>query len=225
MWERPIYKLAAKNGKKVTIDVTSSVSAGLPPNKIVRDLIRFFRQKGVETILDFGAGALRHTFPLLNAGFQVCAVEFESQFRKPVCAESIAKARRHSNFCTLMWPHDFQHDKRRFDAALLCYVLQTMPVSDERKLVLKLLKKKLTANAYLLLMSRYGQLGNIPIGQAVRDGFYMSPDREVHSFYTEFTTENTHQMFDDCGLKRLRSLGERGTDQVFLYGKGRSTWI
>jgi len=226
VWSTPVYHLIAKTGKRVAIDVTTSVSAGLPPNKLLHDtLIKFFRSKGVESIVDFGAGALRHTFPLLDAGFQVCAVEFEEQFKKPICTEAIRKAEQHANFCKLIWPSDFRKDNRRFDAALLCYVLQTMPLQEERKLVLKLIKNKLRDGSYLLLMSRYGQISGIPREQSVKDGFFMWPDRAAHSFYTEFTTEETHEMIGDYGFRRLRSLSERGTDQVFLYGKGGSTWV
>src|SRR5439155_27303182 len=100
-------------------------------------------QKNVERIIDFGAGSLRHTFPLLDAGFQVCAVEFQENFDRPVCAKALAEAKQHSNFSTLIYPNDFISDRRRFDAAFLCYVLQVMPIRTERDTVLKHLRKKL----------------------------------------------------------------------------------
>jgi len=226
LWLSPVYQLVAKNGKRITVDVTSSVSAGLPPNKLFEStLVKFFRGKGVEKIVDFGAGALRHTFPLLKAGFQVCAVEFEETFKRPTCAEAMSKAEGHPNFSKLIWPRDFRKDDREFDAALLCYVLQTMPLKEERSMVLKLLRKKLRRDSYLLWMSRYGQTGSIPREQIVKDGYFMWPERDSHSFYTEFCTEDTHKMFEDQGFRKLRSLSERGTDQVYLYGKGGSTWI
>jgi hypothetical protein len=226
IWKSPIYTLQSKSGKRITIDVSSSVSAGLPPNKIFHDvLIKLFRENGVETIVDFGAGALRHTIPLLKAGFQVCGVEFEEQYKKPACAEAMAKVGNHHNFCKLIWPSDFKKDDHRFDAGLLCYVLQTMPLKEERDLVLKILRKKLRDDSFLLWMSRYGQLDRMPKDQAVRDGFFMSPERDTHSFYTEFQTEATHEMMGKHGFKRLRSLSERGTEQVFLYQRKSSTWI
>jgi hypothetical protein len=226
LWLSPIYQLVTRTGKRINVDVTSSVSAGLSPNKLIEGtLVKFFRSKGVETIIDFGAGALRHTFPLLDAGFQVCSVEFEQTFKRPTCAAALTEAEKHHNFCKLIWPKDFRKDTRRFDAALLCYVLQTMPLKEERTQVLKLLRKKLRDDSYILWMSRFGQTGNIPKEQIVKDGFFMWPERESHSFYTEFSTEDTHAMFDDQGFRRLRSLSERGTDQAFLYGNGGSTWI
>lgn len=190
LWESPFYKLSAPSGREVVIDVTSSASAGLDPNSIVMDaMIPFFRARGVRSILDFGAGVLRHTLPLLKADFEVCAVEFEHGFERDVAAESRRKAEGDPRFTSLIWPHDYLASGRRFDAALLCYVIQTMPIPKERVLVLKSLAKKLKRDSYVLYMSRYNQgAASISKKQRVSDGFFMWPKREHHSFYREFNT-------------------------------------
>ena len=225
-WRSPIYNLKTSSGKDVKVDVTTSVSLGLPPKgTVLKELIPFFRTKNVNTVIDFGAGALRHVFPLLEAGFQVCAVEFNEQFRDGICRERLEKANRHANFSKLIWPHDFIHDDRKFDAGILSFVLQTMPEADERDLVLKLLRKKLKAEAYLFYVSRYGQLTAAMKKRRVKDGYYMWPDRAVHSFYTEFNTEDTHKWMKKYKFDHIKSFSERGTDQIFLYAKGKATWI
>lgn len=225
LWHGPLYSLTAPDGKTITIDVTTSVSASLPPNAVLlEEVIPLFKSKRIQTVLDFGTGALRHTVPLLQEGFEVCAVEFEEAFARPVCAEAKALARDYSNFSALLWPRDFLKDKRRFQAALLCYVLQTMPLPKERRRALREIFGKLRLNSYLLYMSRYGQLRGLTSRQMVSDGYFMWPQREHHSFYREFTTEQTHEFMEDVGFKRIRSLSRRGTDQIFLYAKGGSTW-
>jgi hypothetical protein len=225
MWHKPFYTLRSHSGKNVAIDVTSSVSAGLPPNKAIAGVTAdFFAKKKVRRIVDFGAGALRHVLPLLDAGFEVCAVEFEEQFHRPSCSEALALAKASPNFSALIWPKDFKNDNRRFDAALLCYVLQTMPLPEERNHVLKLIYKKLRDDSYLLWMSRYNQLDDVTRSQRVSDGYYKNLKRQYHSFYREFKTEETHAMMDARKFRRIKSLSERGTDQIFLYGKGRAIW-
>jgi len=76
MWKTPIYRLKAKSGEYITIDVTASCAPGLKPNKVIKEIAQFFKRHRVEAVLDFGAGSLPHTFPLLRRGFKVCAVEF-----------------------------------------------------------------------------------------------------------------------------------------------------
>jgi SAM-dependent methyltransferase len=225
-WESPIYRYRDRKGEDIWIDVTTSVSPGLPPKKVLREtMIPFFEERGVESVLDFGAGALRHTFPLLEAGFQVCAVEFEEAFRRPACAEALKEAEKYPNFSALVWPHQFIGDRRKFDAAMLNYVLQVMPEPRERDLVLRTIYRKLRRSAYVLYMSRWNQIGDAAKRNRISDGYYMWPSRHYHSFYREFTTEATHRMMEEARLTRIRSLSKRGTDQVFVYAKGKATWI
>lgn len=225
-WKTPLYPLTSKSGKKISVDVTTSVSASLPANQVLAQaIIPLFKKRKVKTVLDFGAGALRHTMPLLNAGFEVCAVEFKETFNRAVPGTALATARKHPNFCSLIWPYDFAKDSGKFDAVLLCYVLQVMPVPDERSQVLKYVHKKLKADGYLLYMSRLGQLDDVDDTCRVNDGWYKYPDREHHSFYREFDTPRTHAMMEDYKFRRLRSLSKRGTDQIFLYGKGGAVFV
>lgn len=225
MWEKPFYLLNDRKGKKVAIDVTSSAQPGLPPNDAVREFIGFLKRKRAKRVLDFGAGALRFTFPLLDAGFQVCAVEFEEQFAKPSCAEARKRANKDSNFSSLIWPREFRKDKTRFDAAMLCYVLQIMPIPDERDLVLRYIANKLRDDSYLLYMSRYGQMDSASQAKEVSDGIYRWKEREYHTFYREFTADVTHELFQGKGFKHIKSLAVRGTEQIYVYVRGSAAWI
>lgn len=224
-WETPYYELKGVGGKQVLIDVTSSVQPGLEPSKAIYSFIELLNKKKVETVLDFGAGAFRFTFPLLDSGFQVCGVEYAEQFKRPGCTDALRKAEKHPNFSTLIWPKDFIANRRRFDAALLCYVLQTMPIPSERETVVEEIERKLYTDSYLLYMSRYNQMDGTHSSHRVSDGYYKWPDREHHSFYREFKTEETHKTMKDFGFRHVRSLSERGTDQIFVYATGKATWI
>lgn len=226
LWSSSIYRLKAKAGHDVTIDVTTSINAALQANSVfIETIIPLFTERGVKRIVDFGAGSLRNTIPLLPAGFSVCAVEFERAFARDVCREAKATAEQFTNFTPLVWPEAYLKDHRRFDAALLCYVLQTMPIPTERLAVLRSLKKKLVGDAYVVYMSRYNQIrGKIDAKQRVSDGYYMWPRRAEHSFYREFETQETHDLFARFGFRPLRSLSQRGTEQMVLYGRGKASW-
>lgn len=224
-WESPTYRFRVA-GREIVIDVTTSVSPGLPPHQIIRqEFIPLLRRHERTRILDFGAGALRHTFPLLRAGFEVCAVEFERTFSRPTASKALARARKNSHFTTLIWPHDFLRDRRRFDAAIVSFVIQTMPRPNERRIALKAISEKLVRDGYLLYMARYGQITSAMKATKLSDGFFTWPKRSEHAFYREFATEETHSMMKRCKLKYLRNWSARGTEQVLLYGKPSSKWI
>ncbi len=225
-WQKPYYKLSASDGRQVIIDVTTSISSGLGPHRALKsEIIPFFKNKGVSSVIDFGAGALRHSIPLINSGFQVCGIEFEEAFQRNVASEALKKAQRNANFSQLVWPKQFVNHRKKFDAALLIYVLQTMPLKSERLFVLKQLKKKLKNDGYLVYMSRYGQVTAEVKRRRVKDGYFMRPNNRTQSFYIEFATEETHDLMQKHGFRHIRSLGSGGSEQVFVYSAGTGTWV
>lgn len=237
IWKKPFYTLTADNGQPVVIDVTLSVNPALGPNKAIYEVIEFFKRKNVKTIVDFGAGALRHTLPLLAAGFQVCAVDFAEQYEqsdsKRVCFQNIQTARNDPNFCTLIYPSAFIDDHRRFDAALLCYTFQGMPIQKERERVLKVLYDKLKKKSYVVWMSRFGDAKSLPSSQAVNGGHFKNPTANTHSFYKEFPTEQVHEMMDGVSyfkhfhlIQTRPPLGKGGKDQLYVYSKTKNDkWV
>jgi hypothetical protein len=225
MWEKPIYRLKAKNGKYVYIDVTTSCSPGLKCNEVFKKVVQFFKRHNIETILDFGAGSLRHTFPLLKSGFRVCAVEFKEQLQRPYCKKALKRAQKSANFSALIFPDQFIKDNRKFDAAILSFVVPTMPITKERKALFKLIKKKLKRDSVIFWMSQYGKYGiALKETNRVSDGWYLNPSRNMHSFYTEFKNDEIDRMLKEIKYKRILSPSKRGNDQFRLYSKGIIKW-
>lgn len=226
-WNTPVYKFLNNAGKKILIDVTTSVSSGLPPSHVLIDkVIPIFKKYNVDKVLDFGAGALRHTIPLLEAGFKVGAVDFMEGYSRDICKGALGKICTNDRFCLLEWPNIYRGNhkifKGKFDAALLVYVLQTMPIPSERVDALDYISLKLKKRqVFLFYCARFKQLTEANAKHQVSDGYYMYPTREFHSFYREFTTADTHKFMEEFKFRRIHSLGERGTDQMFLYFKGK----
>jgi len=235
LWDGPFYPLITRSGKSITVDVTLSVNVNLGPNQAIAEVIAFFNRRKVKKVLDFGAGALRHSLPLLQAGFEVCAVDFSEQYAnteaKRVCRSKRAEAEAAGNFSAMVYPRQFIDDRRQFDAALLCFTLQGMPIAAERSKAAFLIHKKLKDSGYLVWMSRYGDSGSIADIQRVKDGHFKTPTGTPnYSFYREWRNEEIHAMLGAVGWRRsfhhLRSLGKGGRDQIFVYAKTKEdTWI
>jgi hypothetical protein len=211
LWSSPIYELTSAHGEKINIDVTkSSPSIGLPPNKvIINEFIPFFKSGKLESVLDLGAGVLRHTIPFLKAGFQVYAVEFKELFNSPASMRMLKQAMGHKNFSPLMTPSDFLLDTRKFDAALLCNVLQIMPVEKERRILLKYVAEKLHNQAYLLYIgSRTSSYMRNRLKELhrVNDGHFVGAKHKYKTFYRDFTDRETHALMAEFGFQRVRNL-------------------
>jgi hypothetical protein len=226
-WHTPVYKYHNGQGEDILIDVTTSVSPGLPPSHVLIDrVIPIFKKYNVDKVLDFGAGSLRHTVPLLKAGFTVGAVDFKEGYSREICKGRLGKICKNDRFCLLEWPHTYCGNrdvfKGKFDAALLVYVLQTMPEPKERNDALRYISLKLKKQqVFLFYCARFNQLNDQNRRYPVSDGYCMYPKRKYHSFYREFTTPATHAFMADYKFRRILSLSERGTDQMFLYFMGK----
>ena len=219
LWKTPFYRYPPG----LNIDVTSSISYSLGPHRCIQGrLPRVLNEFPRPRLLDFGAGALRHTLPLLQSKVTVCAVEYAEAFERPEGAEALKKAQRYKkNFAKLVWPAQFQEDKRRFECALLSYVIQVIPEKDERDAVIEFIAAKLVDNGAMLYLSRTNQVTATMRQRPLRDGFWMGVGREYHSFYTEFSPQATNDMMKRHGLVREASSGRKTErSKFFCTGSG-----
>lgn len=103
--------------------------------------------------------------------------------------------------------------------------MPTMPLPEERKALLGLIKKKLKKDSVIFWMSQYGKYGNsLKANNRVNDGWFLNPARSMHSFYTEFKNDEIDKMLDRINFKRILSPSNRGNDQFRLYSKGFIKW-
>lgn len=101
----------------------AEMSKGYPPSKIVLDAIKFSTSKG--RALDLGAGSLRNTPALLDAGFEVDAVD-----RDPLMQEAAAELghpKLHTFLTTFL---DFEYPVTAYDFILAKNTLPFESPSD-----------------------------------------------------------------------------------------------
>ena len=218
VWKSPFYRGTTKGSKKFTVDVTQSISAGLSGNAgLVEHLVPWMKERGFTRILDFGAGALRHTLPLLDQGFEVTAVEFKEAFSRPKANKNLEIARTKDGFSELIWPKDFINSSQRFDVILLIFVLQVVPNKSDRERILDEIRKKLDKNGpkRLYYASRFGEGSRLKDEDKFRDGWILGFKNLTQSFYTEWNAATTHKMMR---RKHFIPAGNySGASQPFIY--------
>jgi len=214
----PIYNVTTSGGEKVAIDVTNSISAGLEPNQgLMNEVITWMNKRGYTRILDFGGGALRHTIPLLDKGFEVIAVEYERAYTRPRAKAMRAQAQGYDGFTALVWPEDFLKCRLKYDVALLVYVLQVIPVKTERDLLLNAIAERFDRNGpkRLYYASRFGEARGLPDNTRYNDGWVRGIGVHDRSFYTEWNAADTDKLFLKCGYERAGSYS--GATQPYIY--------
>jgi len=217
-WQNPIYKGITNGGKSFIVEVTESIAPGLPHNSaLINHLIPWLKDRGYKKILDFGAGALRHTLPLLDAGFEVTAVEYQEAFNKSIAKNNLEIAKTKGNFNELIWPKDFISSTEKYDIILLIYVLQTIPEKEDREQILNEIKRKLDnyGPKRVYYASRYGDSIDLKDEDRFKDGWIKKLKNPKQSFYTEWNAKETHDMFLK---KKFQYAGTYGNgSQSYIY--------
>src|ERR1051326_1839454 len=214
----PIYNVTISSGERVAIDVTNSISSGLDPNQgLIDEVVAWMTSRGYKRVLDFGAGALRHSLPLLKKGFEVIAVEYERAYQRPKAKVMRAQAEGYDGFTELVWPNDFLKCDLKYVVALLVYVLQVIPVKKERDIVLSAIADRFDRNGpkRLYYASRFGEARTLPDDTKYNDGWVRGVGVNDRSFYTEWNAANTDKFFKSCGYERAGSYV--GATQPYIY--------
>lgn len=237
MWESPIYKLNKLVGKsadgkhvykEIVIDVTGSAPDFDTPRKTLEgalgDVIKEMCLPPGGSIMDFGAGKLRVTLHLLRKGYSVSAVEYEKLFQESnQAAGMLSDASRFSTkFNKLVYPHQFERSKSRFDLVLLINVLNVMPVPVERRLVLSQCHEKLRKGGFLLWYTQRGDAyykDKLVPEFRIGDGYFMGRGTRFKTFYREFTVAEIDELLSSSGFEYVCSIDATSRNQARLYQK------
>src|ERR1700752_52288 len=168
IWSTPLYIFKKKAGLKdreILVDVTWSSKPTRPEmapalQTALRKTFDYLGKPSLK-ILDFGAGKLRHTAPLLTLGHHVTAVDYRDLYYRPsdqVQANLLAAQAYGKQFGQLLYPTDFvAFAGQQFELVLLINVLNIMPDPLERLFVIEHCNKKLKEkNGYLLFFCQHG---------------------------------------------------------------------
>lgn len=226
MWQEPYYECPV--GESIfTVDVTKSSPSRLKAIRIMDELIVDLNNMKAKRILDFGAGKLRNTIPLLKEGFQVYACEYQRQFEHySKSIEMLEATRKYRNFKTLIYPHEFRSSTVEFDAILLIYVMNIIPDPDHRKLILESCAQRLKQNGRLLWVTPgYDTHMNRRCidKYEYEDGHILNVRGTHQTFYAEFRVVQIDDMVlrPELGFK-FEKRYEFGKNRARLYSKSKA---
>jgi hypothetical protein len=218
LWRTPLYIFKKPDGlkdeKEILIDVTWSAKPTRPEmapslQEMLRETLEHLKKKELK-ILDFGAGKLRHTVPLLELGHSVDAVEYRELFHDPSnqVKSNLTKARSYGKkFTSVVYPSQFIKLKRSYDLVMLINVLNVMPEPLERLFVLARCNRALPKGGHLLWFCQHGDATQLKAtAEKLTDGGCTSgPGRKT--FYKDYRTQ-------DEVIRLLRLMGFSHVDTV-----------
>lgn len=109
---------------------------------------KFFRQKQLHSVLDYGAGTLRNSRYLAEHGFKVFAADLPAQ------VERIMAMAGRKQLAGVLASDDLEHSRLHVDLVLSNYVLNIIPDGSEKSRYLKNIVVNLRPAGYLLVEVR-----------------------------------------------------------------------
>ncbi len=222
-WEDPYYDFEVAR-RKFRVDLTQSAPNFDVPIDCLTDVAAEFRDRGVQKILDFGAGKLRNTLYLLRRrwNFKVWAVEFKECYETPFAKRQLQAAKRFRDFFFLEYPKDFLDFDGSFDAALLVNVANIIPMPEVRVRVLEECAKRLRSGGVFLWMSQYGEPNYRPgVTKRLRlnDGWIYNLYKTYQTFVREdYTLDEIREAVLAHPYRELRRVASRH-NRGFLFEK------
>ena len=114
----------------------------------IRRYSRFFQQRGIRTVLDYGAGTLRNSQFLAEKGFSVYAADVPDQ------VERVLKMSARSTLAGVLAVHELEQTFLEVDLVLSTYVLNIIPSGTGKWRYLKNVTLNLRNGGYLLIEAR-----------------------------------------------------------------------
>lgn len=233
IWRTPLYIFRKKDelkDREILVDVTWSSKPTRPEMApaLQTALRKSFDHLGTQSlkILDFGAGNLRHSVPLLELGHHVTAVDYRDLFDKPsdLVKKNLAKAKTYGRrFGQLVYPSGFVAFKGRFDLALLINVLNIMPEPLERLFVIEYCGKKLQKNGHLLWFCQHGDSDQIAAASDVVTDGGCTTGKGRKTFYKDYNDqEHIIRLMKVMGFEHVSSVDiKAGKNHALLFKKIR----
>ena len=114
----------------------------------IRRYNRFFQQRGIRTVLDYGAGTLRNSQFLVEQGFSVYAADIPEQ------VERILRMSASSTLAGVLSVAELERTFLEADLVLSTYVLNIIPGGTEKWRYLKNVTLNLRIGGFLLIEAR-----------------------------------------------------------------------
>lgn len=230
IWRTPLYifrKREGFNDREILVDVTWSSKPTRPEMApaLANALRKTFDHLGKQplNILDFGAGNLRHSVPLLALEHLVTAVDYQDLFDKPsdLVKKNLQKALTYGKrFGKLVYPSGFVTIKRRFDLVLLINVINIMPEPLERLFVIEHCGNKLQKNGHLLWFCQHGDSVQIAAASDVVTDGGCTTGKGRKTFYKDYNDkEHIIRLMKVMGFEHTSLNIEAGKNHALLFKK------
>lgn len=192
-----------KDNNSIEINLCKSAPAQSSPIPIINELTKYWKNKGYKEIIDVGCGKLRNSLFLVKH-FLLWICDFPEQFDNKITKEKLAIIKNNRNFMGIVDPTDFKKGQLKADAALLSFVIHTLP---EKRLRIELIRntmKNLKPPYEIFIAAPYGEnyyKSKMKDENRFNDGFLIRTNKSQKTFYRDYTPSQLDELMRELGFE------------------------
>jgi len=196
-------KYSISDGEPIVIALPRSAPIQITPFPKIQQLCEHWQSKGYKTLIDIGCGRLRNSLFLVNY-FKIWICDFPTLFQSPVMEKRFERLKKHSNFMGLVDPSELGKRNLQAHAAVLAFVLHTLPEKRFRvTLVNNAIKNTIAPHEIFVAVpngeSYYRQ--RMQKKNQLNDGFIFDAGAGNHTFYREYSAKEIDEFMDELGFR------------------------
>jgi hypothetical protein len=211
-----------RGGKDIVIHLTKSAPNQIKPFPGIRDLCLHWRSKGYDEVVDLGCGRLRNSLVLVSH-FKLWICDFPQLLESPSVSRRLARLQGNRNFQGTVDPDEFRRGKLTADAAVIAYVLHTLPDLGMRVRMVRSAIENTKAPHELFISvpnGEYHYRQRMGAQNEFNDGYLFGTGGGARTFYREYTREQLDEFMARLGLKPERSFpAEKKVQRTFVKEK------
>jgi len=196
-----------KNGRQIRIALIRSAPIQIKPFPKIDELCKYWRSKGYRTVIDVGCGKLRNALYLVNH-FGLWITDFPDVLTGDTVRRRFDRLVAHKNFRGFLTPSQFAKRKLNADAAVLAFVLHTLPNLQMRRTLVNSAVRN-TRSPHELFVgvpnSEFYYRQRMGVDNRLRDGYFFDAGAGSNTFYREYSAVEIDTLMKTIGFFRDRT--------------------
>ena len=200
--------IRCRKGKDlIEINLCKSAPIQIKPIPIVKELGKYWADKGYTEIIDVGCGKLRNSLALINY-FSLWICDFPEQMNNPIVLKRLESIKKKHNFKGIIYPNELEKGQLNLDAAFICFVLHTIPKKQLRIQLIENTVKNLKPPYEIFIAVPYGEKyykQKFKKENQLLDGHIFNVNHGQKTYYREYSSEQIDNFMKEIGFIAIKS--------------------
>lgn len=210
-----------RGGGKVNISLPRSAPIQIKPFPKIKELCRYWKSEGYTGVVDIGCGYLRNSLVFVKH-FKLWVSDFDRILSSEAAKTRLARLGRHQNFKGIIQPGKLSRGSVKVDAAVIAFVLHTLPDESLRVKIVKCARKNTKPPHPVFIAVPNCEVyyrKRMSASNRFRDGYLFDAGSGYKTFYREYSASEIDDFMENLGYVVDKAFtADKKNMRVYVYG-------